>query len=51
MLQDGTDPTEAMNRLGVTSVTDDQIREWIQEVFSQKSDLVNDLKAGNFKSI
>jgi len=44
-------PTDAMEKLGIRAITSTQIDERLQQVFTEKPDLLADLKAGNMKPL
>lgn len=51
MIQHGVDSEKAMDMLGIQEVTDEQIKAWVQQVFVEKPDLLEDLKTGNMKPL
>lgn len=44
-------PTDAMEKLGIRAITSTQIDERLEQIFTEKPDLLTDLKAGNMKPL
>lgn len=44
-------PTDAMEKLGIRAITSTQIDERLQQIFTEKPELLADLKVGNMKPL
>ncbi len=51
MLQTGISPTDAMEKLGIRAIWPEQIFTWLEQIFTEKPDLLTDLQAGNMKPL
>lgn len=51
MLQSGIAPAEAMEKLGIREIWPEQISSRLDQIFSEKPELLADLQAGNMKPI
>jgi aspartyl-tRNA(Asn)/glutamyl-tRNA(Gln) amidotransferase subunit B len=51
MLQTWITPADAMEKLGIRAIWPEQISTWLDEIFTEKPDLLADLQAGNMKPL
>jgi aspartyl-tRNA(Asn)/glutamyl-tRNA(Gln) amidotransferase subunit B len=51
MIQTWVWPLEAMEKLGIRAISPEQIDGWLDQIFSEKPELLADLKAGNMKPL
>lgn len=51
MIQTGISPIEAMEKLGIRAITPEQIDTRLDQIFTEKPDLLADLRSGNMKPV
>ena len=49
MLETGKDPAQIIEEKWLKPVGEDEVKQWLQEIFDEKPDLLEDLKSGNMK--
>ena len=49
MLETGKDPQAIIEEKGLKPVDESQVKVWLEEIFAEKPDVLNDLKSGNMK--